>query len=58
MWGSGGHCPQWSPETLRLVGGPGDEVPQKLEHFHNYLPPILVLGESKMRGDRQTQPMV
>jgi hypothetical protein len=44
-----GHCPQWGPE---------DEVPQKLKHFHNYLPAILVLGESKMRGERQTQPMV
>jgi hypothetical protein len=53
-----GHCPQWGPGAKPLVGGLGDFVPQKLEHFHNYLPGILVLGESKMRGERQTLPMV
>jgi hypothetical protein len=65
-----GQCPQWGPGAKPLVGGLGglgktplgggwgDFSPHKLEHFHNYLPAILVLGESKMRGERQTQPMV
>jgi hypothetical protein len=53
-----GHCPQWGPGAGPLVGGLRDFVPQKLKHFHNYLPAILELGESKIRGERQTQSMV
>jgi hypothetical protein len=60
IWGSAGlYCPQWGPGAKPLVRGLEDEVSPEAEAFSQlYLPALLVLCESKMHGERQTQPMV